>query len=95
MSKVIKLLSYRYFFQILSLYSFYILYDFSGHKTDLEGKIQICFKYGTMETVFCLKVLLLGVRSDVRSAKPVLHVFYSDDRSEKTWILSVKRVQVF
>ena len=23
-----------------------ILYDFSGHKPDLEGKIQICFRYG-------------------------------------------------
>ena len=23
----------------------HILYDFSGHKPDLEGKIQICFKY--------------------------------------------------
>ena len=26
--------------------SFGILYDFSGHKPDLEGKIQICFRYG-------------------------------------------------
>ena len=25
---------------------FNILYDFSGHKPDLEGKIQICFRYG-------------------------------------------------
>jgi len=35
------------------------------------------------ETVFCLKVLLLGKRHDVRSARPDLHVFYSDGRSEK------------
>ena len=25
---------------------FDILYDFSGHKLDLEGKIQICLRYG-------------------------------------------------
>ena len=31
---------------LYSLYSLYILYDFSGHKPDLEGKIQICFRYG-------------------------------------------------
>ena len=49
----------------------------------------------TKETVFCLNVLLLGKRHDVRSARPDLHVFYSDGRSEKTWTLSVKRVQVF
>ena len=49
----------------------------------------------TKETVFCLKVLLLGKRHDVRSARPDLHIFYSDGRSEKAWTLSVKRVQVF
>ena len=35
---------------LYSLYTessgFFILYDFSGHKPDLEGKIQICFRYG-------------------------------------------------
>ena len=49
----------------------------------------------TTETVFCLKVLLLGKRHDVRCARPDLHVFYSDGKSEKTWTFSVKRVQVF
>ena len=47
------------------------------------------------ETVFCLKVLLLGKRHDVRSVRPDLHVSYSYGKSEKTWIFSVKRVQVF
>ena len=37
----------------------------------------------TKETVFCLNVLLLGKRHDVRSARPDLHVFYSDDRSDQ------------
>ena len=49
----------------------------------------------TSETKFFLKVLLLGKHRDVRSVRLDLHVFYSDDRSEKTWTLSVKRVQVF
>ena len=35
----------------------------------------------TKKTVFCLKVLLLGKRHDVRSARPDLHVFYSDGKS--------------
>ena len=26
--------------------SILILYDFSGHKPDLEGEVQICFRYG-------------------------------------------------
>ena len=36
------------FFQTMSrlVNRFNILYDFSGHKPDLEGKIQICFRYG-------------------------------------------------
>ena len=37
----------------------------------------------TKETVFCLKVQLLGKRHDVRSARSDLHVFYSDGKSEK------------
>ena len=37
-----------WFFQTMSrlVNRFNILYDFSGHKPDLEGKIQICFRYG-------------------------------------------------
>ena len=46
----------------------------------------------THETKFFLKVLLLGKHWDVRSVRLDLHVFYSDDKSEKTWTLSVKMV---
>ena len=32
-----------------------ILYDFSGHKPDLEGKIQICFRHGFSRPVLVFK----------------------------------------
>ena len=41
-----------------------ILYDFSGHKPDLEGKIQICFRYGFSRPVPVYK------HWDSKSARP-------------------------
>ena len=51
-----------------SLHSLYILYDFSGHKPDLEGKIQICFSYGFSRPVPVYK------HWDCKSARPDPHV---------------------
>ena len=45
-----------------------ILYDFSGHKPDLEGKIQICFSYGFSRPVPVYK------HWDCKSARPDPHV---------------------
>ena len=41
-----------------------ILYDLSGHKPDLEGKIQICFRYGFSRPVPVYK------HWDSKSARP-------------------------
>ena len=46
-----------------------ILYDFSGHKPDLEGKIQICFRNGFSRPVRLYK------HCNSRSARPDLHMF--------------------
>ena len=45
-----------------------ILYDFSGHKPDLEGEIQICFRYGFSRPASVYK------QWDHKSARPDLHV---------------------
>ena len=51
-----------------SQYLQYILYDFSGHKPDLEGEIQICFRYGFSRPASVYK------QWDHKSARPDLHV---------------------
>ena len=55
-------------YSLFSLYSLYIFYDFSGHKPDLEGKIQICFRYGFSRPVPVYK------HWDCKSARPDPHV---------------------
>ena len=42
----------------------------------------------SMETELCLMVMLSEVHCDASSARPGLHVFYSDGKSEQTWTLS-------
>ena len=42
----------------------------------------------SMETELCLMVMLSEVHCDASSARPGLHVFYSDGKSDQTWTLS-------
>ena len=72
-----------------------------GHVSEFTSVCSVCLtlkkkssEIKNANVISCLKGLLLEIHCDVESARPDLHVFYSDGKSEKTWTLSVQRVQV-
>ena len=66
----------------------FILYDFSGHKPDLEGEIQIWFRYGFPDQPQC-------TNSEMTNLLDLTSMCLLRRQISETYTLFTLRVQVF